>query len=206
MQRFEVPFRLEDVEAVRSKLQSARLSPASPSPAWRAGTPTHVLQHAIKYGLMHALPPPHFFLCMCCVLTSAFSCVWLLFGRYWLEEYSWEDAVKTLNSFNQFRCNVDGLSIHFIHEKSTAEDSIPLLLVHGWPGSVYEFHQLIPMLTKPKVRVRVRVCACACACVCVCVCVCVSVCVCVCMHVRVRVYAYVRACACVYWLKRRQRR
>lgn len=57
-----------------------------------------------------------------------------------------------MNIFNHFKTQIEGLNIHFIHAKppSGYTNVVPLLLVHGWPGNVYEFHKLIPVLIDPK--------------------------------------------------------
>lgn len=69
--------------------------------------------------------------------------------EYWRAEYDWRKHEAELNRFNHFRAEVDGLGIHFIHEQGRGPNPKPLLLVHGWPGSVAEFRQIIPMLTDP---------------------------------------------------------
>ena len=55
-----------------------------------------------------------------------------------------------LNSFRQFKAPMAGIELHFIHEQGKGPDPMPLLLSHGWPGSIVEFHKLIPMLTDPE--------------------------------------------------------
>jgi hypothetical protein len=69
--------------------------------------------------------------------------------EYWRTRYDWRKHERELNGFNQFKANIDGLDIHFIHQPGRGPNPKPLLLIHGWPGSVYEFHQVIPMLTDP---------------------------------------------------------
>jgi len=69
---------------------------------------------------------------------------------YWLKEFDWRKQEKSLNSFNQFRADVDGFGIHFVHEKGKHDHSIPLLLSHGWPDSFLRFTKIIPMLTDPE--------------------------------------------------------
>ncbi len=54
-----------------------------------------------------------------------------------------------MNRYAQFKVDIDGCGVHFIHEPGRGPNPKPLLLVHGWPGSVYEFQQIIPMLTDP---------------------------------------------------------
>ncbi|EXU63553.1 epoxide hydrolase [Streptomyces sp. PRh5] len=69
--------------------------------------------------------------------------------RYWLEEYDWRAAEARLNRFPQFTVEIDGLPIHFVHVRSPHPDAVPLVLTHGWPGSVTEFHKVIGPLTDP---------------------------------------------------------
>ncbi len=69
--------------------------------------------------------------------------------EYWRTRYDWRLHERELNRFAHFRAEVDGLKIHFIHEKGRGPNPKPLLLLHGWPGSVYEFNRIIPMLTDP---------------------------------------------------------
>src|SRR5882724_11623707 len=68
---------------------------------------------------------------------------------YWLHEFDWRKQEKYLNSFPQFRADVDGIGIHFIYAKGRNENSIPILLVHGWPDSFVRFLKIIPLLTDP---------------------------------------------------------
>jgi len=69
--------------------------------------------------------------------------------RYWLEDYDWDAASARLNQFPQFITAIDGLDIHFIHVRSPQPDATPLVLTHGWPGSVAEFRSVIGPLTDP---------------------------------------------------------
>jgi pimeloyl-ACP methyl ester carboxylesterase len=69
--------------------------------------------------------------------------------EYWRNRYDWRKHEAELNRFAQFKANIDGLNLHFIQEQGRGPDPMPLLLSHGWPGSVYEFMQIIPMLTDP---------------------------------------------------------
>ncbi|HEV3361044.1 MAG TPA: epoxide hydrolase [Pseudonocardiaceae bacterium] len=69
--------------------------------------------------------------------------------RYWLAEYDWPAAQERLNRFSQFTTEIDGLRIHFLHVRSANPDAVPLLITHGWPGSVREFHKVIGPLTDP---------------------------------------------------------
>jgi pimeloyl-ACP methyl ester carboxylesterase len=70
--------------------------------------------------------------------------------RYWRDTYDWRAEEAHLNTFAQFRTRIDGQSIHFIHARSAHHDAFPLLMTHGWPGSVVEFLDVIPRLTDPE--------------------------------------------------------
>lgn len=69
--------------------------------------------------------------------------------RYWREEYDWRAAERELNAYPQFRTEIDGQPIHFLHVRSAEPGALPLVLTHGWPGSVVEFLDLIGPLTDP---------------------------------------------------------
>ncbi len=68
---------------------------------------------------------------------------------YWAEGYDWRRREALLNRFAQFVTALDGIDIHFIHVRSPHADAMPLVLTHGWPGSVVEFHKVIEPLTDP---------------------------------------------------------
>jgi microsomal epoxide hydrolase len=68
---------------------------------------------------------------------------------YWREHYDWRAQEAALNRFRQFTVPLAGIDLHFIHEPGVGPVPMPLLLSHGWPGSVLEFHKIIPMLTDP---------------------------------------------------------
>ena len=65
---------------------------------------------------------------------------------YWANEYDWRAREATLNRFDQFTTDIDGLPIHFIHQRCTRADAFPLIITHGWPGSIVEFHKVIEPL------------------------------------------------------------
>lgn len=69
--------------------------------------------------------------------------------EYWRERYDWRKCEAEINRFRHYRASVDGLGIHFIHEPGRGPNPKPLLIVHGWPGSICEFLEIIPMLTDP---------------------------------------------------------
>jgi pimeloyl-ACP methyl ester carboxylesterase len=70
-------------------------------------------------------------------------------ARYWATEHDWRKAEAKLNALPQFTTNIDGVDIHFIHVKSPHADALPLLMTHGWPGSVIELLGTVGPLTDP---------------------------------------------------------
>ncbi len=68
---------------------------------------------------------------------------------YWEKDYDWRAREKLLNRFPQFRTTIDGVGIHFIHVRSPHADALPLVMTHGWPGSIVEFQKVIEPLTDP---------------------------------------------------------
>jgi pimeloyl-ACP methyl ester carboxylesterase len=70
-------------------------------------------------------------------------------ARYWATDYDWRKAEAKLNALPQFTTNIDGVDIHFIHVKSPHEHALPLIMTHGWPGSVIELLETIGPLTDP---------------------------------------------------------
>ena len=70
-------------------------------------------------------------------------------ARYWGSDYDWRKCEAKLNALPQFMAKIDGLDIHFIHVRSKHEDALPLIVTHGWPGSVIEQLKIIDPLTNP---------------------------------------------------------
>ncbi|XP_028580354.2 epoxide hydrolase 1 isoform X1 [Podarcis muralis] len=72
---------------------------------------------------------------------------------YWRNEFNWKKQVEVLNKFPQFKTKIEGIDVHFLHVKPShvpeGQSAKPLLMVHGWPGSVYEFYKIIPLLMDP---------------------------------------------------------
>ena len=120
------PFKVEVPDAVlselRRKLESARLPGAFDAQS----------KDPIRYGVNVPLVS--------------------MLREYWLNGYDWRKHEAELNTFRQFKLSVEGLDVHFIHERSKVPGAVPLLLLHGWPGSVWEFHKLIPQLVQPTGR------------------------------------------------------
>ena len=70
-------------------------------------------------------------------------------ARYWETDYDWRKAEEKLNALPQFTTEIDGLEIHFIHVRSPHENAMPLIMTHGWPGSVIELLEIVGPLTDP---------------------------------------------------------
>jgi pimeloyl-ACP methyl ester carboxylesterase len=70
-------------------------------------------------------------------------------ARYWAEEHDWRKVEEKLNSYPQFITNIDGLDIHFIHVRSKEKNALPVIVTHGWPGSIIEQLKIIDPLTNP---------------------------------------------------------
>ncbi|HSK85997.1 MAG TPA: epoxide hydrolase N-terminal domain-containing protein, partial [Rubrobacter sp.] len=70
-------------------------------------------------------------------------------ARYWQTDYDWRKAEEKLNALPQFTTEIDGVDIHFIHVRSQHEDAMPLIMTHGWPGSVIELLETVGPLTDP---------------------------------------------------------
>ena len=70
-------------------------------------------------------------------------------AHYWLNDYDWQRCQARLNALPQFKTEIDGLDVHFIHVKSRHENALPLVITHGWPGSVIELLETVGPLTDP---------------------------------------------------------
>ena len=70
-------------------------------------------------------------------------------ANYWAKEYDWRKVEARLNALPQFITEIDGLDIHFIHVRSKHENALPLIVTHGWPGSIIEQMKIIDPLTNP---------------------------------------------------------
>jgi pimeloyl-ACP methyl ester carboxylesterase len=68
---------------------------------------------------------------------------------YWAEKYDWRERERRLNQWPQFRTQVDGLGIHFLHARSPHANALPLVMTHGWPGSIVEFQKALGPLVDP---------------------------------------------------------
>src|SRR5205085_12613927 len=70
-------------------------------------------------------------------------------ARYWASEYDWHKRQAKLDALPQFITDIDGLDLHFIHVRSKHENALPLIVTHGWPGSIIEQLKIIDPLTNP---------------------------------------------------------
>ena len=68
---------------------------------------------------------------------------------YWRTGFDWRAQETLINSFSHFKAAVDGLDIHFIHERGKGPNPIPLVITHGWPSSFFEMHKIVPLLADP---------------------------------------------------------
>jgi pimeloyl-ACP methyl ester carboxylesterase len=71
------------------------------------------------------------------------------FCEFWVTEYDWYETQTRLNRFAQYKTNIDDVDIHFIHVESSHKNAQPIVITHGWPGSLVEFHKVIEPLTEP---------------------------------------------------------
>ncbi len=70
--------------------------------------------------------------------------------NYWKTKFDWEKQEEILNKFNQFILKINDVDVHFLHIKSSYKNAKPLMLIHGWPGSVFEFLDVIPLLSNSQ--------------------------------------------------------
>ena len=70
-------------------------------------------------------------------------------AAYWADDHDWRRGEAGLNRFDQFITEIDGVDIHFIHQRSPHADAFPVIVTHGWPGSIVEFHKVIEPLVNP---------------------------------------------------------
>ena len=69
---------------------------------------------------------------------------------YWVEDFNWQRQERAINRFSHFIAPVNGIDLHFIHEKGSGPKPLPLLISHGWPGSIVEFLDIIEPLAHPE--------------------------------------------------------
>ena len=69
--------------------------------------------------------------------------------RYWADDYDWRATEQRLNNLPQYRTTIDGVAVHFLHVRSPHPGALPLVITHGWPGSIIEFLKVVGPLTDP---------------------------------------------------------
>lgn len=69
--------------------------------------------------------------------------------NYWRNTFDWRAQERIINSFSNFKTDIDGIGVHFIHEKGKGPNPMPLVITHGWPGTFFEMYKIIPMLSDP---------------------------------------------------------
>jgi len=69
---------------------------------------------------------------------------------YWRDEFDWRKQEALLNRFDQYTTEINGAKVHFIHQRSAEQEAVPLVITHGWPGSIFEFWKIIGPLTDPR--------------------------------------------------------
>ena len=71
-------------------------------------------------------------------------------AAYWKDKYDWRAQEARLNAFEQYTVPMGGIDVHFIHERAEGDEPVPILLLHGWPSSVWEFHKIVrPLALRP---------------------------------------------------------
>lgn len=71
-------------------------------------------------------------------------------SEYWVDQFDWRQQEQVLNRFPQYTARIDGLDVHFVYEKGSGENAKPLMIAHGWPGSIAEFRHIIEPLAHPE--------------------------------------------------------
>ena len=68
---------------------------------------------------------------------------------YWRNQFDWREQERKLNKFSQFKTKVDGLDVHFLHRRSEESNALPVIMIHGWPGTFFEFSKMVEPLADP---------------------------------------------------------
>ncbi|WP_030980648.1 epoxide hydrolase family protein [Streptomyces sp. NRRL S-1824] len=124
VQAFEAPAADADLDDLRARLAAARLPEAET--VYRAGPDPRRWEQGVP-------------------LADLVDVV-----NYWRTGYNWRSFEERLDRIGQFRTTIDGLGIHFLHRRSARADATPLILTHGWPGSIAEFTDVVEELADPK--------------------------------------------------------
>ena len=123
---FRVSIPQADLDDLADRLARTRWPSSLPGAAWDRGAPGAGWEHGVPVGYLREL------------------------AEYWRDGFDWRAQEARLNSYPQYTTRIDGQKIHFLHVKSPEPDATPLLLLHGWPGSVVEFLHVIGPLSDPR--------------------------------------------------------
>ena len=126
IEEFRVSIPQADLDDLADRLARTRWPSSLPGAAWDRGAPGAGWERGVPVGYLREL------------------------AEYWRDGFDWRAQEARLNSYPQYTTRIDGQKIHFLHVKSPEPDATPLLLLHGWPGSVVEFLAVIGPLSDPR--------------------------------------------------------
>ena len=126
IEEFRISIPQADLDDLAGRLARTRWPSSLPGAAWDRGAPGAGWERGVPVGYLREL------------------------AEYWRDGFDWRAQEARLNSYPQYTTRVDGQKIHFLHVKSPEPDATPLLLLHGWPGSVVEFTRVIGPLSDPR--------------------------------------------------------
>jgi pimeloyl-ACP methyl ester carboxylesterase len=126
IEEFRISVPQADLDDLADRLARTRWPSALPGAAWDRGAPGAGWERGVPVGYLREL------------------------AEYWRDGFDWRAQEARLNSYPQYTTRIDGQKIHFLHVKSPEPDATPLLLLHGWPGSVVEFTRVIGPLSDPR--------------------------------------------------------
>jgi pimeloyl-ACP methyl ester carboxylesterase len=126
IEEFRISIPQADLADLADRLARTRWPSALPGAAWDRGAPGAGWERGVPVGYLREL------------------------AEYWRDGFDWRAQEARLNSYPQYVTRIDGQKIHFLHVKSPEPDATPLLLLHGWPGSVVEFTRVIGPLSDPR--------------------------------------------------------
>ena len=126
IEEFRISIPQADLDDLADRLARTRWPSSLPGAAWDHGAPGAGWERGVPVGYLREL------------------------AEYWRDGFDWRAQEARLNSYPQYTTRIDGQKIHFLHVKSPEPDATPLLLLHGWPGSVVEFTRVIGPLSDPR--------------------------------------------------------
>ena len=126
IEEFRVSIPQADLDDLANRLARTRWPSSLPGAAWDHSAPGAGWDRGVPVGYLREL------------------------AEYWRDGFDWRAQEARLNSYPQYTTRIDGQKIHFLHVKSPEPEATPLLLLHGWPGSVVEFLHVIGPLSDPR--------------------------------------------------------